>query len=135
MIAAILAALLQGPAPPVITTIAEGATSNVETARQVVVRTADDWTQLWKSHAPSQPPPAVDFRTTMVAAVFMGTRPTAGYRVRVTRARADAGALVVEYMETEPPRDAIAAQMLTAPFHIVAIPKRDGDVRFQKTEK
>ena len=46
-----------------------------------------------------------------------------------------AGTLVVEYVETAPSRDAITAQILTAPYHLAAIPKHDGEVRFLKVVK
>ena len=79
--------------------------------------------------------PAVDFSREMVVAVFLGSRPTAGYGVEIVRAVGNSGTLVVEYVETAPSRDAITAQVLTAPYHLAAIPKHDGEVRFQKVVK
>ena len=43
--------------------------------------------------------------------------------------------MIVQYVETSPGRDAITAQMLTSPYHLVAVPMHDGEVRFQKVEK
>ena len=43
--------------------------------------------------------------------------------------------MVVEYVEKRPGRDTIAAQVLTAPFHIVAVPQFSGDVKFAPVEK
>ena len=64
------------------------------------------------------------------------TRPTAGYGVEIVRAVGNSSALVVEYVETAPSRDAITAQVLTAPYHLAAIPKHDGDGRiFRKVDK
>jgi hypothetical protein len=45
------------------------------------------------------------------------------------------GTLVVEYIEAAPSRDAVAAQILSAPYHLAAIPKHDGEVRFQQVDK
>jgi hypothetical protein len=38
----------------------------------------------------------------------------------------------VQYRETKPAPDAIAAQILTSPFHLVAVPRADGDVKFER---
>ena len=135
MIAWMLAVLLQAPVPrpgPLVTTIDQGTTTYVEMRRNVVVRTPDEWTTLWASHSPNQPVPKVDFSTTMVIGVFMGARPTAGFSTEIVNVRTDTGGLVVEYKETEPRRGAITAQVVTAPYHLIAVPKQDGEVSFQK---
>ena len=62
----------------------------------------------------------------MVVGVFLGSRPTAGFGVEIVSAREEQGALVVRYRETRPAADAIAAQVLTSPYHLVAVPKRGG---------
>ena len=74
------------------------------------------------------------FGKEIVVAVFMGSRPTAGFSVEIVSTRVDGVALVVQYRETRPARDAIVAQILTMPYHIAAVPKRAGvtDVRFEK---
>jgi len=114
-------------------TIAKGDQSNVDDARQVLVRTEAEWTKLWQQHAPEHPKPAVDFSKEMVVAVFMGSRPNAGFSTTITSAMAANGALVVRYNETTPKAGAVSAQILTFPYHIVAISKADvKDVKFQK---
>jgi PrcB C-terminal len=67
----------------------------------------------------------------MVVAVFLGIRPTGGYGVEITAARREGGTLVVEYVERRPRPDALLTQALTAPFHIVALPRHDGAVTFR----
>jgi hypothetical protein len=67
--------------------------------------------------------------------VFVGSRPTAGYGVEIVRAVGNSGALIVEYVETQPSRDTITAQVLTAPYHLAAIPKHEGMVTFKKVDK
>ncbi len=79
-----------------------------------------------------RPLPAVDFAREAVAAVFLGTRPTGGYGVEIVGAGQKAGAFVVQYRETKPGADAIAAQVITSPFLLVAMPKVDGDVTFER---
>jgi hypothetical protein len=114
-------------------TIAKGDQSNVDDARQVLVRTEAEWTKLWNQHAPDHPKPAVDFSKEMVVAVFMGSRPNAGFSTAITAATVANGALVVRYKETAPAAGAVSAQILTFPYHIVAIAKAPvTDVKFQK---
>jgi hypothetical protein len=99
------------------------------------VRSAAEWAALWKANGANEPVPAIDFSREMVAGVFLGTRPTGGYGVEIVRAVNASGTLVVEYIENAPPRDALSAQVLTAPYHLVAIPKHDGAVTFKKVER
>ena len=116
-------------------TIEKGDQSNVEDATQVLVRTDAEWTALWNRHSPDRPKPKMDFSKEMVVGVFMGSRPNAGFSTAVTMTSAANGALVVKYTETVPPRGAITAQVLTFPYHLVAIPKADvKDVKFEKTQ-
>jgi hypothetical protein len=123
----------QPPPPPPPRTIEKGDQSNVEDARQVLARTEAEWTALWQQHAPDRPKPKVDWSKEMVVGVFMGSRPNAGFSTAVTTTTAANGALIVKYKETLPPRDAMTAQVLTFPFHLVAIPKSDAKgVKFDK---
>ena len=114
------------------TTVLKGESSGEETARQVVVRTQAEWQALWKVHAPDQNAklPAVDFSTKMVIGVFLGTKPSAGYDVEIVGVRTQEKELLVEYVETQPGRGTMAAQILTEPFHLVAVNRHAGDVRF-----
>lgn len=116
-------------------TIGKGAQSNIDSSRQAVARTQAEWTALWKAHDYDRPVPAVDFSREMVVAVFMGSRPTGGYAVEIVSAAEREGALVVSYRERAPSRDAMTAQVLTSPFHMVAIAKHAGEVRFERAGK
>jgi hypothetical protein len=130
-----LAALLQGAASTPTATmknVDKGPMSAIDTARQVTVRTPAELTTLWKSHAADRKMPDVDFNSNMVVGIFLGSRPTAGFGVEIVSAQPDGGALVVKYKETRPSRDAISAQVITTPFHLVAVPKFEGTVRFEK---
>lgn len=134
MLVLVLAALLQSMPPPV-RTVGKGPMSAIDEPRQVTVRSAAEWSALWKEHGATAPLPAVDFSREAVVGVFMGSRPSAGYAVEVIRAVGNSGSLVIEYVETTPSRDAITAQILTAPYHLAAIPRHDGEVSFRKVEK
>jgi VWFA-related protein len=112
--------------------IDRGAQSRIDDARQVVARTAEEWSALWRQHAPERPAPAVDFAREMVAGVFFGSQNSGGYAIEIVGAEAKGGSLVVQYRETRPPPDALAAQVITSPFHLAALPKADGDVKFER---
>jgi protease stability complex PrcB-like protein len=133
LIVAVLAALLQTPPP--VRTVGKGAMSAIDAPRQVVVRTTSEWADLWKAHGGAGSPPAVDFSREMVVGLFLGTKPTAGYNVQIVRTVGNADVVMVEYVETSPGRGALTAQVLTAPYHLAAVPRHDGEVRFQKVEK
>jgi hypothetical protein len=112
-------------------TVAQGSSSQIQDSREVVLRSAAEWEELWSAHSP-QPPPAVDFSESLVAGVFLGMRQTAGYEVEVTAARAEGDRVVVEYVEHRPASDALVAQVLTSPFHFVRLPREVGSIAFRK---
>ena len=118
VIALVLA--LQATVP--MTTITRGANSHIADPRQVVVQTDDEWRALWRQHAGDAPAPQpVDLSRFTVVGVFVGTRSTAGYSVEITSATTQNGETVVEYVERRPAADAITAQVITSPFHIVHV--------------
>jgi hypothetical protein len=127
----IVMALAQAVVP--FATVAQGAMSNIEEPGQVVVRTAAEWQALWKQHGRAATP-AVDFTQSMVVAVFLGTRPTAGFSVAITAVKTEGTRTVVEYLEREPSRDAFVGQVLTSPFHAVRLARTAGPVEFRRLE-
>jgi hypothetical protein len=135
MLIFLLTALLQSTPPPAIRTVGKGPASAIDEPRQVTVRSAAQWAALWKENGAGAPLPPVDFSREMVVGVFAGSRPTAGYSVEIVRAVGNGGALVVQYVETAPSRDTVTAQILSAPYHLAAMPKHDGEITFKKVEK
>ena len=125
-----VAGIFQELVPP---TVAQGTTSGITEPRQIVVRSAADWRALWAAHSP-QPAPDVDFSRSVVAGVFLGSRPSAGFRVEITNVSIQGNRAVVQFVEHRPGSDDIVAQMLTAPFHLVALPNSVRDVSFQETK-
>jgi hypothetical protein len=124
------AMLLEGPATR---TIEKGDQSNIDGAKRVLVRTDAEWTALWQQHAPNRPRPAIDFEKEMVIGLFMGSRPNAGFSTAVVSTTAGNDVLIVRYSETFPAPGRVAAQVLTFPYHLVAIPKATvKDVKFEK---
>jgi PKD repeat protein len=72
----------------------------------LVVHTQEEFDRLWQEalgdYTPSPAPPTIDFKKEMVVAVFLGTRPSSGYGIRVDRIRVEDGWLKVWYTETQP---------------------------------
>ncbi len=112
----------------------KGSRSGIDEGRQAIVRTERDWTALWRQHDPNRPAPPVDFKRDMVVAVFLGSRPTAGYSAEIADVAVSGDTLVVRYRERRPQADAIAAQVLTFPFHMVSVPARPGRATFESIE-
>lgn len=114
-----------------IETLARGDGSRVVEPRRFVVRDPQSFAAVWAAHAgPDAPAPAVDFDTRMVAAVFAGQRPTPGFAVDIADARREGNALVVVVDETQPDPGQVAAQVIVSPYHVVSLPRDDGEVRF-----
>jgi hypothetical protein len=134
MLVLVLAALLQSTPPPV-RTVGKGPMSAIDMPRQVTVRSAADWAALWRANGARESVPMVDFAREMVVGVFLGSRPTAGYGVEIVRTVNASGTLIVEYVEAAPLPGAVTAQVLTAPYHLAAIPKHEGAVTFKKVDK
>ena len=143
----LVAALLQGapgspkPSIPMLTTVPamktidKGDHSNMDDAKQAAVKTVEAWKQLWQQHSPDRPLPAVDFTKEMVVGAFMGSRPSAGYTLEIVSAIEASGTLVVRYSEASPARGTMTAQVITSPYHLVAVPFFPGDVKFEKVAR
>jgi PrcB C-terminal len=130
LVMAVLAVATMSAQTPSFTNIAKGDSSEQQLAKQVTVRTAAEWKALWKDHAPTEKMPDVDFAKDMVIGIFLGTKPSAGHEVEIVGVRPEGKDLIVEYVQKQPAPGTLAAQILTAPFHLVAVPKHAGMVRF-----
>jgi uncharacterized membrane protein len=109
-------------------TIARGNASRIAKPLRTIVRSTDEWRQLWALHAgPESDAPAIDFGTNVVAAVFSGERPTPGYSTEITAANTAGDVVRLIVAEHTPDRGLIAAQVLTFPFHIVTVPRAGGE--------
>jgi PrcB C-terminal len=133
MIPLLVALLVAQAQTSPVATVAQGPASAIEDPREAIVRSQTELAALWKSHAGPQSAPSVDFSANVVAAVFLGTRPTGGFRVDILGTRREGQALVIDYAERAPGREDIVPQVLTTPFHIVALPRYEGTIRFRKT--
>ncbi len=115
-------------------TIDQGIHSGVDTNKVVAIRDAALWSTVWKEHKRTllspEEPPAVDFAKEMVIAVFMGRRPSGGFSVNIKDISASepAAGLTVHFEEVKPGRGCFATAMITSPYHIVRLARREGTV-------
>jgi hypothetical protein len=135
MLAALVVSLALQTAPQPVQTIARETMSQVDQPLQAVAQSAAEWAALWRQHGGSTPLPAVDFGSRTVVAVFMGSRPSAGFAVEITGTRKAGATLIVEYHERAPARGAITAQVITSPAHLVSIQKFAGPITFEKVQR
>jgi PrcB C-terminal len=123
---------MPAPQPVQFKTLESGVQSDIERPREVVARTIDEWKALCAAHAGGRPCPQVDVSRSTVIGVFLGTRPTAGFGVAITKVERDGDALVVTWRERAPDPNDIAAQMITMPYALVTVDRFAGPVRFVK---
>jgi hypothetical protein len=131
---ATLAGALTMPLPDSVPfkSLESGVQSDVERPREAVARTAAEWKALCADHAGGRPCPQVDLTRSTVIAVFLGTRPSAGFSVVITRIDRDGDGLVVSYRERKPGPDEMSAQMITMPYQLVTVDRFTGPIRFVK---
>ncbi len=129
-----LLASLAAAAPVKFTDVDRGEQSNIDEPREVVVRTAAEWTALWRVHGGQRPKPAVDFSRSMLIGVFLGSRPSGGYGLEITAIDTHDAGLTVTWRESRPTPRAVVTQVLTMPYHIVRVDRRIGSVVFKKRE-
>lgn len=92
------------------------------------VRDAGEFADMWGQHggnsSPVPKPPALrtDFDRRHVLGVFLGTRPTGGFEMRVVSVRMLSGKVRIQLEERFPGPDCIVTAATTQPFAIVEVP-------------
>ncbi len=129
-----------GTPPPPFTgnfqTVAQGSASGIRTFRVAVVFDDAAWQALWLQHAGTGPAPAVDFSAEMVIGVWLGDRPTSGYRgevlslasAQIIGAPGVGPGVMATLRESEPGYNCVVSQVVTQPFHIVRTARTSGGV-------
>lgn len=105
----------------------------VETGERVVSDAAV-WAELW-GRLSRETPPAVNFSATRVAAVFLGPRPTSGYRARLIGIEAEPTRYLLHWYEEGPGEGETVADGATAPFLLISVPKDERAIRWDKTRR
>ena len=104
------------------TKLAEGSQSKVVARVNYLITTQEELAKLWKLIEEPSRVPKVDFNANVVAAVFAGEAPTAGYAIKVVRVE-DADKRIVNVELTRPDETCVLAQSVVAPYQIVELPK------------
>lgn len=135
IVPALLLSLMQA-APSPVRILARDTMSSADSPLQAVARDAGELNRLWRLHTGGEAAvPNVDFNTRTVVAVFLGSRPSAGFGVEIIGTRQANGTLIVQWQERRPSRDEITAQVLTSPAVIASIPRFAGPITFEKVEQ
>ena len=79
-----------------------------------------------------KPAPEVDFTRERAVAVLLGQKPNGCYAIRVEEVREEAEETVVRVVSYEPGPGMACSMALVQPYHLVAIPLRDTQVRFEE---
>jgi hypothetical protein len=111
-------------------TIEQGSSSQITEDREFVIRTQQAWKAFYQQHRPGQEVPPVDFSREMAIGVLLA-RNTGGYTTTIDLVSSSDGTLRVHYVEKRPGPDAIVIQVLTQPYHFVAVPLTAGEVAFE----
>jgi len=103
------------------TELAQGSQSSVATRVNYLITSASQLGELWKMTDATGTPPAVNFNTHAVIAVFAGQQPTAGYSIEVSKVE-DTAVRMVTVTLTKPGDGCILAQTVTAPYELISVP-------------
>ncbi|MGE3724109.1 MAG: protease complex subunit PrcB family protein [Candidatus Sericytochromatia bacterium] len=127
---------IQSKDPISMRTLSRVSNSRVTEARYVIARDYEQFRQLWKEHNGSlEQMPEVDFQSEMVAGIFMGERSTGGYAVTIEEVLKEGEKFKFYYSESEPPEGSMTIQILTAPAHLIALPRSEAYPEFVKRVK
>lgn len=130
---------LENALPVPMVTIAKGLLSGVVEEKNLVIRSAEEFEELWDeifSRRPDKPPlPGVDLAKATVLAAFNGERPNICYDIVIKKVETlpveHAGSeKVVTVIRTEPGEGAVCEEIPTQAYHIVVIPLTLDEISF-----
>jgi hypothetical protein len=113
--------------------------SNVVNKRYEVVKSQAVFEMLYQmvylSSVPSsgEQAPMIDFETRNVAAILLGTKPTGGYSVKVTKIVESGGYITINIETTIPGSHCSAIDAITQPFSFISYPKSNKEVLFNES--
>jgi PrcB C-terminal len=119
----------------------DGPMSGVTAASEQIISSESEWKELWTSDLNRQFPnktiPFVNFEQNDVVAIFLGSKPSGGYSVQITRIVETAWngkpAQLVRYREQAPTSQAFTTSVITTPFLLKVLPKFNGRTYFRKS--
>jgi len=127
---------LGGEAVKFIRSYPAGTSGGFDRPLRTVVRDAAMLEEVWKkaqsAMAPVPKAPPLDFTKEMAILAAMGTRPTSGYSIEVVSVNEEGGKMVVWVAERSPGKEEIVTQVVTSPWHLVVLPRRDLPVEWKE---
>jgi hypothetical protein len=115
-------------------TIEQGNFSGVQTAMQLVVTNSAQWQELWARHSaqkiPGSKAPEINFDQETIFFVALGRQSSGGHKIEIAEVKTTDGKTEVVVKTRAPRPGGFRLQALSAPFHIVAIPKITKPVKF-----
>lgn len=107
---------------------AYGVRKTMSTPEVVMARDDGELGRIWAedftgSHRDTTGLPAVNWEAEFVVAIFLGTRPSAGYTIRVQKVVRQGSCIEVTVKERKPAADDLSAQVLTSPYTVIACPR------------
>lgn len=101
---------------------------------RTVITDEEAWAEAWQIlHAAVSPTPQrpdVDFDASVLVLAAMGERPSTGYSVNIEDIQHHDGVLYVSLLERSPGASCITGAALTAPAHVVQVPRAGTAVEF-----
>ena len=105
----------------------DGVYSGVRRYSTAKITDAGRWAALWKDLnsilVPARPIPNVDFNRSFVVGLFLGTKSTGGYQVKIMRVEVRDEKIIVVARLTTPRPGMIITQALTQPYSLVIVDK------------
>ena len=119
-----------------IRTVAKGAFSGLTEAKEQIIKNQKEWQEVWPKLSArlrdGAKVPEVDFAKEMLVLVSMGEQRTGGYNIEISKVEISEDKLKVHVNRREPASGGFNLQVLTAPFHVVAVPKNNLKAQFLK---
>lgn len=103
-----------------------------ENPSELIVGYIAQWEHLWESLSSAGTLPEIDFKKYVIAAVFLGPRPTGGYSVEFGQSYLKDNKMVIPYREHKPGVGQFVTQVFTRPYAIKVFEKKAEAVLFRE---
>ena len=116
--------------------IESGYDSGIKDFTKRIAKTEKEFSDLYKEHLSAQKTvntivfPKIDFKTDMVAAIFLGERPSSGYNITIEKVTKTGSQVVIQASESTPQNNPNITKVITYPYQFIRIPKSDLSIKF-----
>ncbi len=95
-----------------------------ENPSELIIGYIAQWEHLWESFSSAGTLPEIDFKKYVIAAVFLGPRPTGGYSVEFGQSYLKDNKMIIPYREHKPGAGQFVTQVFTRPYGIKVFEKK-----------